>query len=564
MRFKRILLLTVTAGFRHADGVWFDGGIPDPVHPWLGASDVMPKTVLSKTSPGVAAGGVCLDGSPPAYYLGKSTTGSTTWVLQFQGGAWAYTPADAKSRSTGALGSSTKAHATYTYPDGPLSSDPTTNPLFHDANRVLLLYCDGGSFAGHLDAPLVVSGSSLFVRGRLVMDALLAALVDDAGMDSATEVLVTGTSAGGLGTILAADHIADVIRATVPALERVGVAPLSGFFLDHADRSGSLAWGDQMRGVFDYQNCSGGVPPACLAAKLASGADPSACFFANESVAVATAPLFLSNSVVDQWQLENIWAENDACVTNDAQFGSCSDAQVAALNGYGADFMRDFTAAFSAGSVNGNGAFIEQCNEHVGANVAGWTKYVGGGERQVDAVGSWWSSLGPSSGAHPTADHTRLPDCALRSPADQAGAVQCNPTCFLDATVTDDAWWNSPAPTPRATHRPTAKPSREPAPAPTAFCDACASDAFPVSLNDTQCFNLAKQPGALDSASCRASCCADRACNVWQFCPGDDPADTCNGPSCWTGTGVDLSTCSVTSNLHKGWVSEGADAPICA
>ena len=63
-------------------------------------------------------------------------------------------------------------------------------------------------------------------------------------------------------------------------------------------------------------------------------------------------------------------------------------------------------------------------------------------------------------------------------------------------------------------------------------CDACASDAFLLNLNDTQCFDLAEQVGALEAASCRASCCADRACSVWQFCPGDDPAATCNGPPC--------------------------------
>ena len=55
------------------------GGIPDPLPSQVGASDSMPKTVLAKDSPGVVAGGVCLDGTPPAYYLGKSTTGSTTW-----------------------------------------------------------------------------------------------------------------------------------------------------------------------------------------------------------------------------------------------------------------------------------------------------------------------------------------------------------------------------------------------------------------------------------------------------------------------------------------------------
>jgi hypothetical protein len=93
-------------------------------------------------------------------------------------------------------------------------------------------------------------------------------------------------------------------------------------------------------------------------------------------------------------------------------------------------------------------------------------------------------------------------------------------------------------------------------------CDSCAEDAFPVTLDDTQCNNLEKQGAALDPDACRAACCADKQCNVWQFCPGD-AGDSCNGPSCWTGSGVDLSACSNTSNLHQGWVSQGATAPVC-
>ena len=128
--------------------------------------------------------------------------------------------------------------------------------------------------------------------------------------------------------------------------------------------------------------------------------------------------------------------------------------------------------------------------------------------------------------------------------------------CYTGTTVTDDDWWNDNAPT--------SHPVFKPSPQPSIYCDACSADAFPVSLNDTQCQGLAKQNAALDEDACRASCCADKQCNVWQFCPGTNPDDTCNGPSCWTGSGADLSTCSTTSNLHKGWISQGADTPTCA
>ena len=93
-------------------------------------------------------------------------------------------------------------------------------------------------------------------------------------------------------------------------------------------------------------------------------------------------------------------------------------------------------------------------------------------------------------------------------------------------------------------------------------CDSCAEDAFPVTLDNTQCYNLDKQGAVQDPDACRAACCASKTCNVWQFCSGE-AGDSCNGPSCWTGSGVDLSACSNTSKLHQGWVSQGTTAPIC-
>jgi hypothetical protein len=198
------------------------------------------------------------------------------------------------------------------------------------ANRVLLKYCDGGSFAGHLDEPLVVDGTPLMVRGKLVMDALFGALLADEGMAGATEVLVTGESAGGLAAFLHADHVKSIILPAAAKMERFGVLPISGFFLNHADIQGQLTWPDQMRNVFSYMNCSGGVHPGCLAAKEAAEGDPSDCYFANETAPFVEVPLFVANSNVDQWQLMDIWGDtnSDKCTTSN-QFETCNDVQIA-------------------------------------------------------------------------------------------------------------------------------------------------------------------------------------------------------------------------------------------
>jgi hypothetical protein len=286
------------------------------------------RQILSKSNLDVMNGAVCLDGTPPAYYIDYSKTNSRVWVVMFQGGGWAYTQEDAKSRSTGSLGSSAKAATSYTFTQGPLSSDQNMNPTFYNANRVYLLYCDGGSWTGDLDEPLNVDGTKVFIRGKRVLDALFNALLADEGMFLATDVLLSGTSAGALASILHADYIQTLLPNTVV---RYGVLPISGFFLNHEDLGGSLTYGGEMRNVFEYQNSTFGVNSACIEGKTMNGtALTSDCMFANETIAVTTSPMFLLNSYVDSWQLQNIWIDtSNDCVTNiDAQFQKCTDSQV--------------------------------------------------------------------------------------------------------------------------------------------------------------------------------------------------------------------------------------------
>ena len=83
---------------------------------------------------------------------------------------------------------------------GLLSADPAVNPGWADATAVFVAYCDGGSFAGALEAPLIVEGVPVFLRGRAVLAALAGVTVltavgltklnlTDEGLTSATKSL---------------------------------------------------------------------------------------------------------------------------------------------------------------------------------------------------------------------------------------------------------------------------------------------------------------------------------------------------------------------------------------
>lgn len=80
------------------------------------------------------------------------------------------------------------------------SDDCNVDPTFCHFNKVRLVYCDGTSFSGNNPDPVVVDGTSLYFRGKLIMDQIMETLLKDFGLDKAKEIVLTGCSAGGLST----------------------------------------------------------------------------------------------------------------------------------------------------------------------------------------------------------------------------------------------------------------------------------------------------------------------------------------------------------------------------
>ena len=107
---------------------------------------------------------------------------------------------------------------------------------------------------------------------------MLAALDAEAGLlTNATDVVVSGTSAGGLAAYLHTDYIA----SRVPPGARVAAMPDAGFFLDGADAAGAyryrLQWQSAV-GAALWNATVRGTHAGCLAAT--APADAWKCFFA--------------------------------------------------------------------------------------------------------------------------------------------------------------------------------------------------------------------------------------------------------------------------------------------
>jgi hypothetical protein len=386
--------------------------------------------VLLTDAQGKDKGAVCLDGSNPGFYMTKGTdTDTTKWVLYFKGGGWCYDERDCAVRAKTNLGTSTQFTPTFAF-SGIMDSQASVNPEFATYNRVVLYYCDGASFSGNADAVSNTTGTPLYFRGKRVLDALLDALLDDHGLGSATDVLLSGGSAGGLSAYLHADYVKSKMPSSVI---RFKAAPVSGFFLFHATAAGVLDYPTRMQYVYGMQNSSGGVNAACHAAM--EPAEAWKCIFANYSYAHTKTPTFVINSAIDAWQMGNVWKGDAACAKHD--FENCTAAEVADLNGYMANFLRDLSSAGSSSGTTlaapGNGAFVESCLEHcgeqTGANFDGYTLPSASGAKTTmqTAVSKWWNADGGAQ-AH---GHTYLPGCTLNT----AAPHQCNPSCGARCAV---------------------------------------------------------------------------------------------------------------------------------
>jgi hypothetical protein len=375
----------------------------------------------------IAHGAMCLDGSPPAIYMKSANlsdpSAANKWVLYFKGGGWCFDNVSCAGRAKGLIGSSTQLQAkqpTFGYEGGgPLGGDPASNPDFAHFNRVMLWYCDGGSFTGDRTEPLDFDGQKLYFRGKRNLDAVLRYLRRDHNLNAATEILLAGGSAGGLSAYIHADYI----RSTFAPSVKFRASPVSGFFLMHDTAQGVPDYPTSMRNMFDMMNSTGGANQRCVTA--APAGQEWQCVFANASYAYTRTPIFPMNSAVDSYQMEAILQVPAGCASMaeakvpGPQFSNCTSTELAQVIAFEGDFIRDLQGSVTY-SRPGNGGFIESCMEHCAAQGNRWNQIKQSGVTIQEAHSKWWNA---ADGA-PASEHWHLP-CTLNA----AGPGQCNPSC---------------------------------------------------------------------------------------------------------------------------------------
>eukprot|EP01116_Phalansterium_solitarium_P002518 TRINITY_DN12574_c0_g1_i1.p1 TRINITY_DN12574_c0_g1~~TRINITY_DN12574_c0_g1_i1.p1 ORF type:complete len:428 (-),score=116.14 TRINITY_DN12574_c0_g1_i1:145-1350(-) len=361
----------------------------------------------------------CLDGSPGGFYFAPgSGSGSSSWMVHFQGGGWCINDNDCLGRSKTALGSSRgwgtggcpNASSPVCYADGGaggmLSSNPAVNPDLYNWNKVFINYCDGGSYSGSLSTPVSVNGQTIYYRGRYILDAVYDQLYA-LGLKRAKTVVVKGCSAGGLAAYLHADYIRARVAAVNPAA-RVLAAPGAGFFLDVASYAGPHIYTPNYQWVFEAMNASGSVNDACVASYGPAG-QAWKCFIAPYVLPFIKTPLFVSNSLGDQWQLYNIM--NLGCNPPD---NNCNASQLAYFNNFRVQMIGLLAPVLESPA---NGAFLQECCVHVVEDVDGsWNGVLVQNQTQAQTFGAWLNDSTSFSSKAVDGPWNTNPTCARYGP----------------------------------------------------------------------------------------------------------------------------------------------------
>lgn len=164
---------------------------------------------------------LCNDGSDAAYFY-RPGSESDKWVIWFEGGGGCHDEETCAERAkTQSWLMTSNKTGEYAKQGGILSSSTEENPDFAEWNHAMLNYCSSDSWAG--DAIQQVEGNDVLFYGSHITKAMFEDLgnseIHDQNLADATQVLITGTSAGGGG----ASHNMDRIAQWLPHADVRGV-----------------------------------------------------------------------------------------------------------------------------------------------------------------------------------------------------------------------------------------------------------------------------------------------------------------------------------------------------
>lgn len=246
----------------------------------------------------------CLDGTLSALYVepAAAPVNATRFVIFLEGGGECASAGSCSAATSSVLGSAKYFPQQKTFDEGVFYASALSSNPFSGYTRVYLPYCSQDLHSG---TRTVASPTTFgyYFAGHLIFRAVIDALVANHGFGAATEVILTGASAGGIGAWINVNYL----TSRVPAAARVTIAPIAGMYFFAYPYAGvnhtsselvdfrEAAWPGNVALWASY------IDPACAAGL---GARSYACMLSNYSFPYIRAEAFVVEAQTDQVQLE--------------------------------------------------------------------------------------------------------------------------------------------------------------------------------------------------------------------------------------------------------------------
>jgi len=368
----------------------------------------------------------CLDGTPAGYWFSKGSGDSLNkYVIHHQGGGWCvssydctwrakhsllgsskdwrrkvtcpaggpYDPEDVPNDATPDLrkprGASVPCHGDGSGMQGLLSYNSIVNPLTYNWNKVYVPYCDGGSHLGDVEDPVPVSTGfykgNLHFRGRAIIDSVYDSLIGSQGMNKATDVIISGSSAGGLTVILHVDRISAMIRdrsigKSTPRV--VGVAD-AGIFLDIPSYDGQQMMRDvqNFKEIYTLQNVKNSLNQNCLS--IMADDMKWKCMLPQYIIGLLKTPMFFVQSITDTFQWQNVF--NLKC-----KEGTCKSDEIKYLK----DVRKMFYRYIHDDDRKYDGYWVTKCLQHtIVDRIDLWNDVLVNGKRLGESLIDWYNNF---------------------------------------------------------------------------------------------------------------------------------------------------------------------------
>lgn len=305
---------------------------------------------------------VCLDGSPGGYYFRRGFgSGSDKWVVYLEGGGWCTSLSDCANRAGSDLGSSKNYNngmvPTYEGGKGILATDASINPKFYNWNKAYVKYCDGASFTGNVNHPVVFLGKVMYFAGGRIFHAALESL-RARGMVNPSEAILAGCSAGALGVYSHCDRFAEVVGAN-----KTRCFADAGFFINAPNTQSKYPMMRTLANIMKLQNTAGSMNQECLNAAQPDLYSKASCWFPNKILVHLNTPVFALNDAYDTWQLVNSWFKDDlvfrACIRD---LRTCTPSQLTVIQAFRSLLISQADLLTLPSSPHG--AYLTSCFRH--------------------------------------------------------------------------------------------------------------------------------------------------------------------------------------------------------